>query len=299
MPRNLDLTALRSFVAVAETGGVTRASGFLNLTQSAVSMQLKRLEESMGLNLIDRSARTVSLTSAGEQLLSYARRMLDLNDEVMARMTAKSFEGEIVVGLPHDIVHPAMPAVLQRFAADFPRVRVHLKSSDTRRLKQMFARGECDVILTTEDGLEKGGETLIELPLVWFGAPGGGAWRERPLRLAFCSNCIFRSGAQRALDDAGIAWEMSVESDSDPAVEATVSADLAVTAMIEGTANAHMEQIAHAGALPELKRQKINMYLGELAQGEVSMGMADLLRKHFRLIRSPEGRRTPLVATAA
>jgi len=284
MARNLDMTALRSFVAVAETGGVTKASGFLNLTQSAVSMQLKRLEESMGLSLLDRSARTVSLTSAGEQLLSYARRMLDLNDEVMARMTATAFEGEIVVGLPHDIVHPAMPAVLQRFAADFPRVRVHLKSSHTRRLKQMFARGECDFILTTEDEVEPGGETLIELPLVWFGAPGGSAWRERPLRLAFCSNCIFRAGAQRALDAAGIPWEMSVESDSDPAIEATVSADLAITGMIEGTAPRYMEQISHNGALPELKRQKINLYAGELAQGEVAKGMAALLRQHYRLL---------------
>src|SRR5690606_38095753 len=139
-------------------------------------------------------------------------------------------------------VHPAMPGVLQRFSADFPRVRVHLKSAPTRRLKQMFARGECDFILTTEDVLETGGETLIELPLVWFGALGGTAWRERPLRLAFCSSCIFRAGAQRALDEAGIAWEMTVDSDSDPAIEATVSADLAITAMIERTAPRYMEQ---------------------------------------------------------
>ncbi|WP_108483324.1 LysR family transcriptional regulator [Oceaniglobus ichthyenteri] len=284
MPRNLDMTALRSFVAVAETGGVTKASGFLNLTQSAVSMQLKRLEENMGISLIDRSARSVALTSAGEQLLSYARRMLDLNDEVIARMTGTSYEGEIIVGLPHDIVHPAIPPVLQRFAVDFPRVRVQLKSSHTRRLKQMFARGECDFILTTEDGVETGGETLVELPLVWFGAPGGSAWRARPLRLAFCSNCIFRAGAQRALDEAGIDWEMSVESDSDPAIEATVSADLGVTAMIEGTAPQFMEQIPHNSGLPDLKRQKINLYAGELAQGEVAEGMAALLRQQYRLL---------------
>ena len=82
MSRQLDLTALRSFVAVADTGGVTKAAGFLNLTQSAVSMQLKRLEESLGLDLMDRSGRTIALTGSGEQLVSYARRMLRLNDEV-------------------------------------------------------------------------------------------------------------------------------------------------------------------------------------------------------------------------
>lgn len=104
MPRNLDLTALRSFVAVADCGGVTRAAGALNLTQSAVSMQLKRLEESLDTKLLDRSSRQISLTAAGEQLVSYARRMLELNDEVYARLTATEFEGEIVLGVPHDIV---------------------------------------------------------------------------------------------------------------------------------------------------------------------------------------------------
>ncbi len=129
MPRNLDLTALRSFVAVADAGGVTRAAGFLNLTQSAVSMQIKRLEETLDLALLDRSARRVALTAAGEQLLGYARWMLALNDEVFGRLTHDDFEGEVVLGVPHDIVYPAIPQVLQRFSAEFPRMRVTLLSS--------------------------------------------------------------------------------------------------------------------------------------------------------------------------
>lgn len=85
--RNLDVTTLRSFIAVAESGGVTRAAGFLNLTQSAVSMQLKRLEELLGLKLLERAGRTVSLTPSGEQLLSYAKRMVTMNDEIFTKMT--------------------------------------------------------------------------------------------------------------------------------------------------------------------------------------------------------------------
>ena len=111
MARNLDLTALRSFVAVADAGGVTRAAGFLNLTQSAVSMQLKRLEDGLGIALLDRSARTIALTPMGEQLLSYARRMLALNDEIYGRMTSTDYEGEITVGVPSDIIYPAIPLV--------------------------------------------------------------------------------------------------------------------------------------------------------------------------------------------
>ncbi|SFP05736.1 LysR family transcriptional regulator [Tranquillimonas alkanivorans] len=284
MPRNLDLTALRSFVAVADTGGVTKASGFLNLTQSAVSMQLKRLEEALGLSLLDRSSRSVSLTSAGEQLLSYARRMLELNDEVMSRMTDTAFEGELVLGVPHDIVYPAIPQILQRFAADFPRVRVQLLSSFTRNLKSMYGRGEIDFILTTEDGCDVGGETLSVRRLVWVGAIGGNAWRDRPLRLAFGTHCIFRTGVQRALDAVQIPWEMAVESQSDRTIEATVAADLAVHAVIEGTEPPYTEPIPHGGALPELKSQSINLYRSELATGEVAEAMAALIRQHYRAV---------------
>ena len=99
MPRNLDLTALRSFTAVADAGGVTRAAAQLNLTQSAVSMQLKRLEESLGLQLLDRSARRIALTAQGEQLLAYARRLLALNDEAWGRLTHPAFEGVLDFGV--------------------------------------------------------------------------------------------------------------------------------------------------------------------------------------------------------
>lgn len=260
MPRNLDLTALRSFVAIAETGGVTRAAGFLNLTQSAVSMQLKRLEEALDMALFDRKGRTLELTTAGEQLLSYARRMLDLNDEIYAKMTDCAHVGEITLGVPHDIVYPAIPHVLQRFNAEFPRMQVNLISSFTLRLKEMFARGDCQIMLATEDAPDAGGVTLIDLPLKWVGAPGGVAWRRRPLRLGFEQNCRFRVSVQRALDDAGVPWEMAVETDSSRAIEATVSADLAVTALIDTTLPQQMEFIAHDGALPDLASKQINLY---------------------------------------
>ena len=280
--RNLDLTALRSFVAVADTGGVTKAAGFLNLTQSAVSMQLKRLEESLNLALLDRSSRVIALTPAGEQLLSYARRMLDLNDEIYGRLTSVDYEGEVVLGVPHDIVYPAIPDVLQKFATAYPRVRVQLLSSFTRGLKSQFARGEVDIILTTEAGLEPGGETLASLPLVWVGAPGGTAWKHRPLRLAYEGNCIFRVGVQRRLDEAGIPWEMAVESDSTRTIEATVSADLAVHTMLAGTEPRHFERVQHGGALPELGGMNINMYCRELGQGPILEDLKDLLASAYR-----------------
>jgi DNA-binding transcriptional LysR family regulator len=289
MIRNLDMTSLRSFVAIADAGGVTRAAGFLNLTQSAVSMQIKRLEEMLDLDLLDRSGRKVALTAAGEQLLGYARRMLALNDEVFGRMTEAAHHGEVVLGVPHDLVYPAIPQVMQRFAKDYPKMRIQLISAFTRTLKAQFARGECDIILTTEDTVEPGGETLADVPLVWIGAPGGQAWRQRPLRLAHETNCIFRQGVQAALDDAGIAWEMAVESDSTRAVEATVSADLAVHTVLAGSEPPYMEQIAHHGVLPDLGRIKVNLYVADPVHSQAVEALATLIRRAYavRAVRGP------------
>ena len=284
MPRTLDLTSLRSFAAVADAGGVTRAAGLLNLTQSAVSMQIKRLEESLGLELLDRTGRGVALTPTGEQLLSYARRMLSLNDEIWGRLTAQEFEGEIRLGVPHDIIYPAIPQVLKRFAAEFPRVRIKLISAPTRRLLAMFGRGECDAILTTEEQCGPEGETLVALPLVWVGALNGTAWRKSPLPIAFCSNCIFRSGVTRSLDAAGLDWEFAVDSELDNAVEAAVSADLGVTALLVNALPRQTEEIAHNGALPELGRQRINLYVRTERMEAVISALVAQLRQAYATI---------------
>lgn len=278
MPRTLDLTSLRSFVAIADAGGVTRAANLLNLTQSAVSMQMKRLEESLDVALLDRSARKVGLTASGEQLLGYARRMLELNDEAVRRLTDTVHEGEMTLGVPHDIIYPHVPGVLQRFNAEFPRVKVQLISSYTMRLKDLFQRGQCDFILTTEDDCGPEGVTLIEVPMVWVGAPGGHAWKTRPLRLAFEPGCLFRGSVTEALDTADIPWEMAVESDTSRAIEASLSADLAVTAGLSGTAPAQLSEVAHGGQLPVLPVKKINLYAPTLDKGAPHARMAELLR---------------------
>jgi DNA-binding transcriptional LysR family regulator len=286
MPRNLDLTALRSFAAVADAGGVTRAATQLNLTQSAVSMQLKRLEESLGLALLDRSARTIALTAQGEQLLGYARRLLALNDETWGRLTHPAFEGAIDFGVPHDIIYPRVPQVLQRFAAEYPRVKLRLHSLYTSGLKELFARGEMDLILTTEFGTGPGGEMLAEQQLVWTGAPGGQAWRLRPLRFASCANCVFKRPALEALDAAGIPWEYTVESISPAAIDASVAADLAVSVQMETGVPSRCEPIRHGGALPALPEHRINMYVTTGPRAELALRLAGLVRQAYGVAES-------------
>ncbi|WP_136439236.1 LysR family transcriptional regulator [Pacificoceanicola onchidii] len=285
--RNLDITTLRSFLAVADSGGVTRAAGFLNLTQSAVSMQLKRLEEMLDLKLLERSGRGVTLTPAGVQLQTYAQKMIDLNDEIYSRLTDQSWEGELVLGVPHDIVYPVIPEVLRRMGRSHPRVKVRLVSSYTRDVKGLFSKGEADVILTTEDTVGEGGETLASVPLRWVGAPGGTACRARPLRLAYNQNCGFRPAALALLDKAGIDWEMAVTTDSDRTVEASVSADLAVTSHLEGHAPEFLEYI-DPGILPDQGLQAINMY-GTSTRRELVAVMQDYLRQGFAAVSTRPG----------
>ena len=278
--RNLDITTLRALVAVTDHGGVTRAAAMLNLTQSAVSMQIKRLEEMLGLALFDRGNRRVSLTASGEQLVRYARRILALNDEAVGRLTEDIYEGELRLGVPHDIVYPVVPRVLKQFNAAYPRVNVNLRSSSTVKLREEFARGEVDLILTTEEDVDDGGETLTEMALRWTGAPGGTSWKRRPLRLAFCTNCLFRPIVLRKLEQAGIDWEMAVLSEDDRAVEALVSADLAVGALLEDSIPPHQEAIEPGGALPDLGVQKINLYAR--AGGDPLIDpLSDMLRQGF------------------
>ena len=287
MSRNLDLTALRTFVVVADTGGVTRAAALLNLTQSAVSMQIKRLEEALNRPFFFRTARKLTLTPEGEQLLAYARRMLDLNDEVLSRLNDAGFEGELRLGVPHDIVYPAIPEILKRMAQCYPRLRINLTSSFTRPMKEGLAKGELDVVLTTEDAPAPGGEALARHDLIWVGAPGGSAWRQRPLRLGFEETCNFRRPAIAALDKAGIAWEMGFTGRSNEAVQAMIAADLALTVRLRGKfAEGCAEVPAHAD-LPPLGDMHICLYDGGLQKGEVVEDLKNHLRVAYSNLRPP------------
>ena len=216
MPRNLDVASIRSFLAVAEMGGVTRASTQLNVSQPAVSLQIKRLEETLGQPLFERDRRGLTLTAAGEQFLGYARRLLALNDEAWERMTAPAATGEINLGSPDDLLNPHVPKVMHDFAGLYAKVRINLHSAQTVFLKERLARGELDLILTTEPELQAGGETLAVRPLVWIGAPGGQAWKRRPLPLGTVAGCIFNKAAIECLNAAGFDWTVTVELGLEP-----------------------------------------------------------------------------------
>lgn len=278
MPRNLDVASIRSFLTVAEMGAVTRAATQLNLTQSAVSLQIKRLEEALGQPLFDRVGRGVTLTAAGEQLVGYSRRLLAANDETWERMKAGPATGEIHLGSPDDLLHPHVPKVMRDFARSHPKVKVNLHSAQTVFLKERLARGELDVILTTEPDLHPGGETLAARPLVWIGAPGGQAWKRRPFPLGTVAGCIFNKPAIECLSAAGFDWTVGVDSVSNPVMDANLAADRVVRLQMQGSVNLQVEEIRHGGALPRLPDFYVNMYLTQGPRRRLAEPLAEALR---------------------
>jgi DNA-binding transcriptional LysR family regulator len=121
---NLDMDVLRTFVTGFELGSFARAADRLGRSQSAVSTQLRKLEEQIGLPLVQKSGRGLALTTAGERLLSYAKRLLELNDEAVDTIRGSDLEGWVRLGLPQDFADTFLPAVLGRFSRAHPRVRV-------------------------------------------------------------------------------------------------------------------------------------------------------------------------------
>jgi DNA-binding transcriptional LysR family regulator len=281
MARNLDTSALRAVVAVADAGGVTRAAGLLNLTQSAVSMQIRRLEESLGVSLFTRAARRMKPSSEGEKLISYARRMLELNDEALMRLAPQSFDAELRLGVPYDIVAPQMPTILRDLSIGWPRMRINLVSSYSRTLKEKFAAGEFDLILTTEFPPPEGAEVLAKRKLVWIGSADQRAVAVRPLRLAFKETCFFRPVAHAALDAAGIPWENAFDGDSETVVEATVAAGLGISARIEGHVAHGCVPISPEAGLPELGASYICMFDSGQARGELADALRAALREGY------------------
>lgn len=283
--RNLDIGALRSLVAIADTKAVTKAARQHHLTQSAVSMQVKRLEQTFDTKLLHREGRGVALTPVGHQLVSYARRLLELNDETWRRLTNDNYEGELRWGVPIDVVYPHVPNVLKRMREDYPRIKVTLVTSLTKLLKRQLREGQLDVILTTEKRSYRGGETLCEAEHRWMGATGGQAHLQRPIPLAMANDCAQRQDAIDTLDRAGLPWEFVVDTDSDVTINAVVAADQAVTPVLGPNVVPGCALLPHA-ALAPLPNVQINLYSLKGTNTELIEKLEQCLRCEYLRDRS-------------
>ena len=282
MPNNIDTALLRAFLAVNETGGVTRAARLLNLTQAAVSQQIKRLEDQFQQKLFDRERKEMVLTPMGERLLPRAERLIAMNDELWGMMTAPEFEGAVRIGVPQDIVKSMMPAVLRHFHTTWPQVHVAVIPGTSPQLLTALEAGEIDLTLTTEESCGPNGEVLLPDDLVWVGARNGNAHARNPLPVSLADkSCMFRQSALSALSNAGRDWRLVCEDSSMLAVYAALEADLGVAPMLVSSVPDNLEIISGSAGLPILPNFSINMYLPRIGAGEIALELARHIRDQF------------------
>lgn len=257
MPANLDTDLLRAFVAVADARSFTRAGDTLGRTQAAVSQQVRRLEEVVGRRVFERDTKSVRLTRDGETLLTYARRMLTLNDEVMALMRRPSSSVPVRIGTPDDYATLLLPEILARFAASYPEVPVEVVCDNSPDLVTEIERGRYDLALVTRHPDSRGGELVRREPVAWvappLGGPGADIEREDPLPLAlFPKGCVVRDLAVAALEEIGRGWRVSFTSKSVVAVHGAVMGGLGVTAMEGCTVPAALRRLGPGDGFPAL-----------------------------------------------
>lgn len=251
---------LRTFIAAADSGSFTQAASLVFRTQSAVSMQIKRLEAELGRTLFTREGRGVALTGDGETLYRYAKRLLSLHDEALAAVSGPRLNGVVRFGAPEDYAAQYLPQALKRFAAVHPMVTVEVYCDTSPKLKKRFSCGKLDVMLTTEENGE--GSHLHQLDLTWLVADHGGPLDETPLPLAlFHEGCLYRHNSLIALENAGIPYRIAYSSPSMAGVLSAVRAGLAVAPVKRSSRVPGCRHTTDAEGLPPIAPVAIGLHL--------------------------------------
>ncbi|MBL0319898.1 MAG: LysR family transcriptional regulator [Alphaproteobacteria bacterium] len=257
MPFHTDTLTLKSFISIAETGTFSHAAEVVGRTQSALSLQIKKLEDGLGCQLFDRSGRKVKLTDQGEIFLGYSKRIIQLQWEAYSRLREPDIEGEIRLGTPEDFATHYLPEVLSSFREHHPRVQLNVSCDLTLNLIDGFRRGDYDVILVKRDPkATKGGTKVWREPLVW--AASDHHKPEEPLSLVLSPQpCIYRARALVALDKAKKPWRIAYTSPSLAGTIAAVKAGLGITVLPANMLPSGVHPIRKEITLPELADAEI------------------------------------------
>lgn len=256
----LDLDLLKAFVSVADHRSFTRAARALNRTQSAVSMQIKRLEQVIDAALFVRNKANVVLSSAGEGLLVYARRILLLNDEALSRLREGAIEGVVRIGVMDDYGSVVMPPLLSRFVSRYSGIHVEMETGLTGAMIGRLGKS-FDLVIAMHPESSGEGQFLRREQAIWAGGVSHAAETFDPVPVAlYPQGCLFRKWATEALDRAGRPWRMAFVSHSLAAVEAMVAQGLAVTVMKSGTFPSTLRALSDREGMPELPAADIRLH---------------------------------------
>lgn len=225
----IDLDLLRTHVAISESGSFSAAAAIVHRTPSAISMQIKKLEELLGRPVYLRDSRSLTLTEDGELLLAHARRMLALNRDIVARFVQPDLEGVVRLGATDDATERFLPEMLRRFAETHPGVTVDVHVEDTETLHARIRTGHLDLALVTGGMGAEDGEEIYTERLVWATAACGVAAEQDPIPISVWNEgCIWREFALDGLKAVGREWRVAFKSAHIAGQRAAVLADLAV-----------------------------------------------------------------------
>jgi len=275
MKAPLDLDQLQTFVSIADTGSFTRAAEEVHRTQSAVSMQMRRLEERIGKPLFEKDGRLNKLTEEGERLLSYARRLLYLNRETLAAFDDNRLEGTIRIGTPDDYADRFLPEIMARFARSNPRVELTVICEPTPGLVEHIKRGNLDIALVTHNDARAQSEVVRREPLLWVSSQNHATHEQAVLPMAFGRpNCVWRRAACDVLDRQNRDYRVLFSSFSATVIAAAVLSGLAISVLPECALRPGMRVLGEADGFGPLPDCRIGIMRGQTSQPELVEALA-------------------------
>lgn len=257
---DLQIDWLKSFVAAVDAGSLSSAAAEIHRSQSAVSMQLKKLESAAGCQLLVRGPRQLQLTHQGQTLLSHARRMLDLHAEAQAALHGEALCGLVRLGVPDDYARKYLTPVLRRFAPRHGGVEIQLDCEQSTSLIPRVARGELDLALVSRDHARRG-TLLFHEPMVWVGSEQFDVWSRDPLPIAVYEEAsLGRRSAIHCLAMQGRAYKVVYNSSSLAGQIAAVESGLAIAALTQCSAPEHLQILGRAQGLGPLEPMQVALY---------------------------------------
>jgi len=274
----LDSDQLKTLVAIADTGSFTRAASEVHKTQAAVSMQMRRLEDSIGRPLFTKAGRLNKLTPDGTHLLDYARRIIHLNNEAMTILREPDLAGHVRIGTPDDYAERFLPPIFAGFSRTHPLVEVEVVCEGSSALMSLINKGELDLAIATHKDCGVNGEIIRREPLCWVTSPRHKVEEMDVVPLALGkANCSWRYEATNALDQIKRPYRVLYSSPSATALAAAVLSGLAISVIPESAVRAGMRRLAADEGYPELPHCDIAL----LRAKNSSSSSIDALAKHI------------------
>ncbi len=278
MSNNLDIELMQTLLAIADTGSFSAAAQAVHRTQSAVSMQMKRLEEIVGQPLFEKQGRKAVLTMQGQNLLLYARRMLALQEEAIATFRSPEIKGEVRLGVCDDYVLSHMPPILASYAQQYPQVHISLDCQTSMRLISAVSRSDLDLALVNVVKPDLEYEKLTREHLVWVTSSRHLIHEADPLPLAVEGNCLWGIWAQQAMDLTERRYRLAYTTFNISGVTAIVEAGLAVSVMSRNSVPPGLRILGVADGFPELPTASIGLVLRSSKLSPAVQYLADAIR---------------------